>query len=256
MILRKVAALAEKIASARTPIEVSPEIQAIVRKIIGVADPFSEVKHQANREALALLPRLRDEVSRASDPLELALALAAGGNIADLGASATFDLAQVESALNEQWGRFDYDLFQARLAKAKSVLILADNAGEIAFDRILVQELLRLGKRVTVAVRGEPTLNDATLADAREVGLTDLVPVITTGSNLPGVLLARSSPEFQEHFRRADLVIAKGMGNFEGLSEEAGVIAFLLVAKCDPVARELGVEVGKLVLKIGNSLGE
>ena len=146
------------------------------------------------------------------------------------------------------WGQiFRFDS-KRPAPKVSPVLILADNAGEIAFDCLLCEQLTRLGKRVTVAVRGAPTLNDATIVDAREVGLPEVAEVITTGSDHPGVLLSKCSQDFRRHFQDADLVISKGMGNFEGLSGEVGPIFFLLKAKCAPVARALGVEVGGLVL--------
>ena len=250
-ILREVAPLVARRAPGRPPIEVSPELQRMVRRILGVPDPFAEAKRRANREALALLPRLREEAARAPDPLAFILALAASGNAADLGFQEDFDLEEISSA-GEPWGRFDYDPFRAQLARAANVLILADNAGEIAFDRLLAEELARLGKRVTVAVRGAPTLNDATIEDAREVGLPEVAKVITTGSDHPGVLLNKCSQDFRRRFQDADLVISKGMGNFEGLSEEPGPIFFLLKAKCRPVAQELGVREGELVLKAGS----
>jgi len=249
-IVREVAPLLVRSLPGYPPIAASPDVQRTVRRILGVQDPFAEAKSQANREALGLLPRLREQAARAPDPLAFILALAASGNAADLGFQEDFDLEEISSA-GEPWGRFDYEPFRAQLARAANVLILADNAGEIAFDRLLCEELARLGKRVTVAVRGVPTLNDATIADAREVGLPEVAEVITTGQGHPGVFLPAASPEFREHFRTADLVISKGMGNFEGLSGEAGPIFFLLKAKCAPVAQELGVRVGELVLAAG-----
>jgi hypothetical protein len=251
-ILEEVSDLIPRVAPGRTPIEVGREVQRIVAKHLGTDDPYREAKRRLNEQALALYPRLKAEVTAAPDPLFCALSLAAVGNVADLGANSVFDLvAEVEAAKSISFSAFHYQALRDRLAQAKDILYIADNAGEIVFDRLVIEELLRMGKRVSLAVRGGPTLNDATLADARQVGLTELVPVITTGSELPGVLLARSSPEFQEYFRRAELVIAKGMGNFEGLSGEEGPIFFLLRAKCGPVAQETGVGVDEVVLKAG-----
>lgn len=118
-------------------------------------------------------------------------------------------------------------------------------------DRILIEEVLRRGKRVTVAVRGAPTLNDAATDDASETGLDRLAEIITTGADVPGTSLAACSPQFRARFRDAGLVLSKGMGNFEGLSEEPAPLFFLLQAKCAPVAQEIGVAVGALVLLAG-----
>ena len=232
-VLREVGALLAERLPGRPLIEISPAAQRIVRHLAGVEDPFAEAKRQANREMLELLPELRAAAARAPDPLAYLLRLAAAGNAVDLGARTGYRLEEVTEA--GDWGRFDYPAFRERLETAEIVLLIADNAGEIALDRLLCEELARQGKRVAVAVRGAPTLNDATLEDAREVGLPQVAQVITTGQDHPGAFLPRASPEFLEAFRGAAPVIAKGMGNFEGLSAEPGPIFFLLKAKCSPV---------------------
>lgn len=139
-------------------------------------------------------------------------------------------------------------LFEAA-AKARSILYLADNAGEIVFDRILIEALP--ASRVTVAVRGGPVINDATLADAETAGIHEIATVIDNGSDAPGTLLAECSPEFRARFEAADLVIAKGQGNFETLSDTRKHIFFLLSVKCPLVAAEVGAPVGSLVVKQG-----
>jgi len=193
-VLREVGALLAKKLPGRPPIEVSPEAQRTVRRLTGVEDPFAEAKRHANRELQVLLPRLRAEVQAADDPLAHLLRLSAAGNAVDLGARSGYRLDEVTQV--GRWGLFDYPVFLEYLERAGEVLLIADNAGEIAFDRLLCEELTRLGKRVTVAVRGAPTLNDATIEDAREVGLPEVAEVITTGADHPGVLLSKCSQDF------------------------------------------------------------
>ncbi|MBN2451771.1 MAG: DUF89 family protein, partial [Lentisphaeria bacterium] len=123
---------------------------------------------------------------------------------------------------------------------------LADNAGEIVLDRLLVDELP--AGRVTVAVRGGPILNDATLDDARQAGLCDRVEVIDNGSDAPGTILADCSPKFRRRFAAADLILAKGQGNFETLSEVAAPLCFLLKVKCPVIAGHTGLPLGTQVL--------
>ncbi len=177
--------------------------------------------------------------------------MAAAGNSLDLGLHARLDWTGVDAAAALPFARSDYDLFRAALAAVRGVLYLADNAGEIVLDRILIEELRARGLMVTVAVRGAPTLNDATTDDAHAVGLDKVAEVITTGSDLPGVSLPSSSPQFRTRFRSAELILSKGMGNFEGLSGEQAPLFFLLQAKCPPVAHEAGVEVGCLIFLRG-----
>jgi uncharacterized protein with ATP-grasp and redox domains len=249
-ILAEAAGIAARWDPTLPPVLLGAEIGRRVRQGVGVADPYREEKRMANAAALAHYPHWKREVAHAPDPLRHALRLAAAGNSLDLGIHARLDVAKDmgESALRP-FARCDYDALRRRLGQTHDVLYLADNAGEIVLDRILIEELLGQGKTVTVAVRGGPTLNDATVDDAAETGLNSIAEIITTGSDVPGTSLGACSPQFRARFGRAGLVLSKGMGNFEGLSAERAPLFFLLQAKCAPVARETGVEVGDLVLR-------
>jgi len=224
-----------------------------LRELTSLADPYAEAKERQNRLAVSLLPALEAQVAAAVDPFELAARLAIAGNIIDVGP--TGDLTEsdvrrsVEQALREP---VDGPLaaFRSAVERAERILYLADNAGELAFDRLLVEQLGP--QRVTVAVRGGPVLNDATMEDARFVGMLDLVEVIDNGSDAPGTVLADTSPDFRERFAEADLVIAKGQGNYETLCDEAGPVWFLFKVKCGVVARRTGRAVGAQVI-VGSS---
>jgi uncharacterized protein with ATP-grasp and redox domains len=230
--------------------QIGRRIQQIVREFTGNGDPFREDRRRGNERVLDRLPALRRRIERASDPLLETVRLAAAGNVIDLALASGFDVERaVEESLVREFGVFDYEPFRAAVERARRVLLIADNAGEIVLDRLLVDELLRRGKDVSVAVRGGPAINDAILEDALQVGFDPRVEILDTGSDLPSVVLAESGAPFLRRFREADLVIAKGQGNFEGLHLEPGPIVFLLMAKCGPVARLLGVEQGSLVLR-------
>ena len=233
------------------PILLGAEVGRLLRRTVGVADPYLAEKRSANAAALARYGEWKEEVARAPDPLLRALHLAAAGNSLDLGLHPELDGREVDHAALLPFSRNDYEALARGLRGARELLYLADNAGEIVLDRIVVEELVARGVRVTVAVRGAPTLNDATTEDAEEVGLGGIAEVITTGSDVPGAYLPLCSPEFRERFRGAEVILAKGMGNFEGLSGERAPLFFLLQAKCGPVAGELGVGVGSLVLVQG-----
>lgn len=237
------------------PIEVGRRIQDLVSGTTGIADPYKEIKRQCNDLALDLYPRLNKLVRAADDPLPVAIRLAIAGNMIDFAAGSEFDLEKaIEDCLEGDFSVCDYEPFWGKLSAAEVILYLGDNAGEIVLDRLLIEELLRRGKQVTYVVRGGPAINDATLADARYVGLDEMVEVITSGGALPGVMLKYASREFAARFRSADLILSKGQGNFEGLSHEPGPIVFLFKAKCRPVARELGVDQGAMVLRAGRAL--
>lgn len=234
------------------PILLGAEVGRLLRRTLGVADPYRAEKRAANAAALARYGMWREEIARAPDPLLHGLRLAAAANSLDLGWRAELDGTEVDAASALPLARNDYRALCRALARGRDLLYLADNAGEIVLDRILIEELVARGLQVTVAVRGAPTLNDATADDARAVGLDETAEIITTGSDVPGVFLPATSPEFQARFRRARLVLAKGMGNFEGLSAERAPVFFLLQAKCAPVARETGVGIGDLALLRGS----
>jgi hypothetical protein len=166
---------------------------------------------------------------------------AIGGNIIDHAAQHVFDAAQtMQDCFARRFIIDDYPaLRQAVSVSGQKVLYLCDNCGEIVFDALLIEQLQRLGCRVTAAVRGGPIINDATLADARACGVDMLCPVISNGIACPGTPLAWCSEEFREHFQSADVIISKGMGNFETLSEEPAPLFFLFTVKCGQVAQHL-----------------
>lgn len=247
--MTEAAALASRWDPRDPPIALGGEMAAILKSRLGNGDPYREAKREANARVLALYPQIKAEVEKAPDPLERALLVAAAGNALDLGIYAALDVEEaLFSAVRRPRGRWDYAPFRAALTRAHQILYLTDNAGEIVTDRILVEELLRSGKKVTLAVRDGPVLNDVTPEDLKEVGFPEDLEVITTGSILPGTWLPRCSQAFLQRFSQAELVVSKGMGNFEGLSMEPGPIFFLLQAKCFPVATELGVNLNDLAL--------
>lgn len=231
------------------PLLVGGRIQRAVEELAGGADPFAEVKRRANEQARSMLDSLRARIRGAPDPLEEALRVAVAGNLIDFGVSDSYDVNEVLSRAEAAADHFDYRALERALPGARRILYICDNAGEIVWDGLVVEELRARGKEVILAVRSGPALNDATPEDARYAGLHRLCRVIGTGAALPGITLEAASEGFRREFRAADLVIAKGMGNFEGLVGESEKVFFLLVAKCLPVARELGVPVGTVVLR-------
>jgi len=220
-----------------------------LREITGVEDPYRIVKSLHYEMALSLLSELKAGIEAASDPLMMAVRLAIAGNIIDMGVNGNFteiDLRRsIDQALTEPFIG-DQNEFRQVLSKAHKILYLADNAGEIVFDRLLIEQLLPA--RVTLAVRGAPVINDATMADARAVGLHEIVEVIDNGSDAPGTILADCSQDFNRRFAEADLILAKGQGNFETLSDENRNIYFLFKAKCPVIAAHVGMPVGTHVL--------
>ncbi len=216
-----------------------------LREVTGIADPYRAEKDRHNEMVLRLLPGLRERIAVADDPFGLAVKLAIAGNIIDLGVNGEVPdgalRASVEQALAEPVHGL-VDELRRDIESAEDILYLADNCGEIVFDRLLIEQLPL--ERVTLAVRGLPILNDATMVDARTVGLTELVEVIDNGTDAPGTILDDCSPAFLRRFQAADLIISKGQGNFESLSDVDAPIYFLFKVKCGVVAEHVGEPVG------------
>ena len=236
-------------------LEYSPPVLAQLvhrrlRQISQVGDPYREIKARHNAMALELLPELRAQIAAAPDPLALATRLAIAGNVIDMGMKSMIaedDVREsIHHALQEPFVG-EWEAYRSAAASAKSILYLADNAGEIAFDRLLIEQLG--ADRVTVAVRGTPVLNDATRADAEAVGLHQITTVIDNGSDAPATLLHDCRPELQERFAAADMIIAKGQGNFESLSHRGHDVFFLFKVKCPVIATHVGLPMGTQILR-------
>jgi uncharacterized protein with ATP-grasp and redox domains len=251
-VLRRLARVLPALNMARSPATNSKPVYDIVYEVTGVRDPYARSKKETNQAALNLLPALEASIHHSQDPLKSALHLAAAGNIIDLGIGHSFDLKKDVRRIMKQPFAIDHtDQFRKELRRGRTLLYLADNCGEIVFDRVLVEQLLAAGIKVTVAVKSAPIINDATREDAEFAGLTALCPVIETGSDDIGVGWPNTSPVFRRHVREADMILAKGHGNFETCIGKRGNYYFLLKAKCDIVAAELKVKNGDTVFTQG-----
>ncbi len=233
-----------------TPVTIAQHIQRTVREDTGQADPYRALKDRMNQIALDLLPTLANTIRSQPDRHEAIVRVAIAGNLLDAGSKLRLAPEDLANRLNTIWdmpltGNVE-DLFRAA-NDANHILYLADNAGEIVFDRLLL-EALPIGK-ITVAVRGAPVINDATMEDAKIAGIIKIVPVISNGSDAPGSVVEECSQEFRDCFNRADLIISKGQGNYETLSDAHKHIFFLLSVKCPMIAADIGAPEGALVVK-------
>ena len=235
-----------------TPADLSNFVYKTTAEITGIADPYEREKKQYNDLCLSMVPALRKTIDASDDPLYSAIKVALFGNLIDLGIGHKIDIQEkVKNLFEESLAIDDYPELKRMLASdGKKILYLGDNAGEIVFDRLFVEKLVD-PHAVTYVVKRGPIINDATMDDARATGMTELTTVIDTGSDTIGVKWDEVSEEFLDHYNSADIVIAKGQGNFETNSDRPGTIFFLLRAKCDCVARVLGVNYGDIVIKRG-----
>ncbi len=227
----------------RTPPENSVAVYRAISEITGCADPYFEIKQQSNEQALAVLPEFQKKIAASSDPLATALRIAIGGNIIDYGAMHSFDVdAAMERCLKAPFAVDHSQILLQKLRafeKGAKVLYLADNSGEIVYDSLVVPELVDMGLDVTVAVKSGAIINDALLADAQICEIDRIAHILENGTSCPGTPLDSCSDELLLAFDDADLIISKGQGNFETLSESGSEIYFLLTIKCSVVGAHL-----------------
>ncbi|MGM0603427.1 MAG: damage-control phosphatase ARMT1 family protein [Bacillota bacterium] len=233
--------------------DVSAELQKYLKKKTGDNDPYYSLKQKNIEMAEKLLPVVNKEIESADDPLKAALLMAAMGNSIDAGVGLNIDIEEnIERALEHGFARSDYSLFKERLDKAENLLIIADNSGEAVFDKILIQYLKKYVDKIIYAVRSVPVLNDVTENEAGQIGIDSRAKVVSSGAEGPGLVLETADPDFLEVFEQADLVLSKGQGNLEGLSDVERDIFFLLKAKCRMIAEFLDVELNHFVFVLNH----
>ena len=253
-VVNAVADLIPELSLGLKPPEIAQRVYRLISHITGNRDPFHQAKVEANHTALALWPQLKQLIEQSGDRLFTACRLATLANSLDFGPN--FNYGGIEVIVDEATIRSlpltvnNYDQFRSSLENSRSLLYLGDNAGEIVFDRLLIEEIYHVREVETYfVVREKPVINDVTVEDALAVGLDEVAIVVSNGSDTPATILSQCSAELQRIFRSADIIIAKGQGNYESLEGEPGNVFFLLRAKCPLVAELLGVSVGDCVIK-------
>ena len=225
----------------------SPEVVAGVMDRIMEAfhttDPFRALKEEQNAKGLELYPKLKKLVQASADPLFTAVNLAIQGNSIDVMISD--HSPDVETTLEEKLrhpiAEKPFLIFREKLKKTSRLVYLGDNAGEIFFDKVLIETIMAMyNPQIVFVVRGVPALNDVTIQEAKRVGMDQLVMVMANGIKdaVPGTILSRCSSEFRDMFQESDLIISKGGGNFDSLEEEkdhSKDITYMLDSKCLPI---------------------
>jgi uncharacterized protein with ATP-grasp and redox domains len=223
-----------------------------IKEMLKCQDPYKVLKDKFNNDALSIYDNLVNIIEESDNPFEMAMRMAIAGNEIDCSISIQIKADQVKKAIKDSLERpvlfnTSRELMQAA-RQAGKILYLGDNSGEIVFDKLLIKQLSP--EKITYVVKGEPVLNDVTMEDAIAVGMPELVKVIDNGNGIPGTILRMCSPEFLAEYEAADLVISKGQGNYETLSEVTDKdIFFLLKAKCPVIAMDLNCQLGDIIVK-------
>jgi uncharacterized protein with ATP-grasp and redox domains len=233
------------------PVEMADIIYTLIEKELGIKDVFEKPKEEANIMAMNIVGCIEKDQEKDQWPLEIYANLSVLGNHIDMGAHEV-DLGKFEKeimykAFNLDFERDDFKEFEQKLLTAKTLLYLLDNAGEIVFDKLFIKKISEKYPAIKIyaAVRGRPIINDVTMKEAEYIGLPEVCEVINSESIYPGIILEKTSTEFQAIFRNADLIISKGQGNFEGLSKDSeDKLYFCLMAKCHTISKYIGVTRG------------
>ncbi len=245
---------AERLAHLRmdqTPPEAAAILYPAASEAIGEADPYRKKKAESIEKARRFLPGVRERIAHSTDPLDAALRAAAAGNVIDFATEVSFDLEkEIDRIFEAEFGWDDKAGFLERLGRARRLAVIGDNVGEHLFDKVMMERFRAEYPELEIDyfVRGRPIINDVTVTEAREAGIDEVARIVDSGVDTPGFLPERASEEGRTAYERADLILAKGMGNFECMESWADArVFFLFKVKCSVVAAKVGREVGDLV---------
>ncbi len=254
--LKELASIFSTIEMDISPPEFAILVYSLIKEKTGISDPYEAIKDHSNRVALELYQIVKEKIRKSKEPLLTALFTAIAGNIIDYGVRQDIDiLSEINQIIKteakiEQGHFFHISEFINALQSSKTILYLGDNCGEAVFDKLFIEEILShwTDKEITFVVRGGPIINDVTMREAQQIGLNKICKVISSGVPAPGTILKLASKELIDLFYRSDMIISKGQGNFESLSDVDKKIFFLFMAKCDVVANFLECKKGQILL--------
>ncbi|MBL1243621.1 MAG: DUF89 family protein [Sulfurimonas sp.] len=249
----EVTQMSKSFSFSNNPPEIAADVYERMAEIANKTDLYDEIKELSTQKAEALVPALKEKLKYSSEKLLTATKIAVAGNVIDLAAAVEFDLEEeLVKVFDTEFAHNDFEVMQGELAQAKTILVIGDNVGEHIFDYLFIEILQELypNAEYSYMVRGNPIINDVTMKEAKEAGFDKLCNLVDSGVNTPGFTYSRANETAQKLFDSVDVVISKGMGNYECLSEsKCENIFFLLKVKCDVVANSLGKTIGDIICK-------
>lgn len=249
-----VLAMADTFDFTQSPPEVARPVYEQMARLAGKRDLYDEVKRHSTEKAKAFVPFLREQIAGADDPFFTAMKVAVAGNVIDLAAEVTFDLnEEIDKLFHTDFAVDDTAALKARLAEARTLLYIGDNAGEHIFDALTIETFRSLfpNLSITYMTRGTPIINDITFEEAEADGLGTHAVLVDSGVDTPGFVYDRASEQAQKLFDESDVVLTKGMGNYECISPSPRRdLAYILKVKCNVVSRSIGAELGGLICQL------
>ncbi len=258
-LLLKIAEILPSFSMQNTPPQIAKETYALIEKETKSKDPLKKIKKESIKEAKKFLPFLERKIKNSKNSLFTAIKIAVAGNVIDFGAQKQFDLKEtINSIFNQEFAINEFISLENRLKKAKSLVILADNAGENIFDVLLAKTIKKLYPKIKIYyfVRGKPIINDVTKKDVKNSDIKKYAKVIDTKVPTPGFDLGYASQKSIKIYDKADIIISKGMGNYEslfGLTNRE--VFYLFKVKCNVVADSINKNIGDIIL-IKNKLNK
>ena len=265
IIMDKVSELIPKFSLENTPPEMSGEIQRVIKNISGITDPYDDIKRVSRARVRKVIPAVTQLIENSDDPLLAAVKFAIAANIIDYGANGNLDQdseliqllrTEVSGFEIDHGDFFNYEAFKIKLQSSKEILYIGDNVGEHFFDKLLMKAMTEVNPsiHITYATRDIPVLNDITVSDAIDAKIDDYADIISSGSHLPGTVIKLCNDDFISRYNSADMIISKGQGNFETLSDESGPLFLLLMVKCPAIAKHTNCKLKDLLLLDNNFL--
>ena len=234
-----------------TPPQVAARVYPMIADLLQTDDIYRDFKREATEHARAFLPYIEATIEKSVDRFHAALKAAVAGNVIDLAATERFDLEEeVAKVFDTPFAIDDSAELREMLSKARKVLVIGDNVGEHLFDKVLMKNLRKLFPDVWLGyvVRGVPIINDVTRKEAEDAGIGEVADIIDSGVSTPGLDLSQVNETMKRHYQEADLILSKGMGNYESLNDTSTRPTFyLLKVKCNVVASSLGRNVGDII---------
>jgi len=224
LIRKKALDMSKKFSFSHTPPFVAKEVYQMISELSGVKDPFFQLKQESIVKASEHLEYIEEMIQKSEDKIFAALKASVAGNVIDFGAKEQFSLSEeIKKVFDTDFAKNDYKELLEDIKKNDSILLIADNSGENVYDRVLVETIKNIfpDKKFYYAVRGRAVINDITIFEARQIGMDEVCEIVDTGVDTPGLDLSRADSAFLKLYKSAGVIIAKGMGNYECLEEEA-----------------------------------
>lgn len=227
--------------------EIVAEVVSLQKQMFGKCEDYSELKKYYNGLMSSLCPELSKKIETSPSPLRLAAGYSMLGNYIDFGAMDSVDEKELNSLLETandvKIDEIEFANLKRDLSTARNLVFLTDNCGEIALDKLFMTEILKEYPNLSlkIIVRGTPVLNDATVEDALQVGLDSIAEIVSNGSDIAGTCLSKISDNAKTYIDNADLIIAKGQGNFETLRYCGKNVYYMFLCKCQMFADRFNV---------------